>query len=75
LNERQAKAIARMFREGPGGFQGGLSADNYLKITGTSRATATRDLQDLVEKGALSRTGERRHTRYWLNLNERRRSQ
>ena len=68
LNERQAKAIARIFREGPGGFKGGLSADNYLKITGTSRATATRDLQDLVEKGALSRTGERRHTRYWLNL-------
>jgi Fic family protein len=57
-----------MFREGPGGFQGGLSADNYLKITGTSRATATRDLQDLVEKGALSRTGDRRHTRYWLKL-------
>ena len=68
LNERQAKAIARMFREGPGGFKGGLSADNYLKITGTSRATATRDLQDLVEKGAFSRTGERRHTRYSLNL-------
>ncbi|TQD33357.1 Fic family protein (plasmid) [Rhodobacter capsulatus] len=68
LNERQAKAIARMFREGPDGFTGGLSADNYLKITGTSRATATRDLQDLVEKGALSRTGERRHTRYWLAL-------
>jgi Fic family protein len=71
LNERQAKAIARMFREGPGGFKGGLSADNYLKISGTSRATATRDLQDLVEKGALSRTGERRHTRYWLNLSGR----
>lgn len=68
LNERQAKAIARMFREGPGGFKGGLSADNYLKITGTSRATATRDLQDLVEKGVLARTGERRHTRYWLKL-------
>jgi DNA-binding IclR family transcriptional regulator len=59
-----------MFQEGPSGFQGGLSADNYLKITGTSRATATRDLQDLVEKGALSRTGERRHTRYWLILSE-----
>ena len=70
LNERQAKAIARMFQEGPGGFKGGLSADNYLKITGTSRATATRDLQDLVEKGALSRTGERRHTRSWLILSE-----
>jgi Fic family protein len=57
-----------MFREGPGGFKGGLSADNYLKITGTSRATATRDLQDLVEKGVLARTGKRRHTRYWLKL-------
>jgi Fic family protein len=57
-----------MFREGHTGFKGGLSAENYLKITGTSRATATRDLQDLVEKDALKRTGERRHTRYWLNL-------
>jgi Fic family protein len=68
LNERQAKAIERMFREGPDGFKGGLSAENYLSITGTSRATATRDLLDLVEAGALTRTGERRYTRYWLNL-------
>lgn len=75
LNERQAKVIARMFREGPGGFKGGLSAENYLKITGTSRATATRDLQDLVGKGAFSRTGERRNTRYWLNLDEQERSE
>jgi len=68
LNERQAKAIERIFREGPAGFKGGLSAENYIAITGTSRATTTRDLQDLVEMGALKRTGERRHTRYWLNL-------
>ncbi len=40
-----------MFREGPDGFRGGLSAENYIAITGTSRATATRDLQDLVEMG------------------------
>jgi Fic family protein len=45
-----------------------LSAEAYIRITGTSRATATRDLQDLVEKGALSRTGELRHTRYQLDL-------
>ena len=57
-----------MFREGIDGFKGGLSADNYINITGTSRATATRDLQDLVEKGAFIRTGERKHTRYWLNI-------
>lgn len=65
---RQAKVIERIFREGPDGFKGGLSAENYIAITGTSRATTTRDLQDLVEIGALSRTGDRRHTRYWLAL-------
>jgi Fic family protein len=68
LNERQAKVIARIFREGIDGFEGGLSAENYISITGTSRATATRDLQDLIEKGALTRTGELRHTRYRLSL-------
>ena len=68
LNERQEKAVARMFREGIDGFKGGLSAENYITITRTSRATATRDLQDLVAKGALTRTGELRHTRYHLTL-------
>lgn len=60
--------IARIFTEGTAGFKGGLSAENYISITGTSRATATRDLQQLVEIGALNRTGERRHTRYSLAL-------
>lgn len=68
LNERQQKVVARMFKEGIDGFKGGLSADNYISIAKTSRATATRDLQDLVEMGALTRQGERRHTRYFLNL-------
>ena len=70
FNDRQAKAVARMFRSGPDGFTGGLSAENYISITGTSRATATRDLQHLAEIGALSRTGQRRYTRYWLNLSD-----
>jgi Fic family protein len=68
LNERQDKVVARMFREGIDGFKGGLSAENYIGISKTSRATATRDLQDLVEKGVLTRTGELRHTRYFLNI-------
>jgi Fic family protein len=59
-----------MFREGIEGFKGGLSAENYITITKTSRATATRDLQDLVEKGALTRTGELRHTRYYLAMTD-----
>jgi Fic family protein len=68
INERQQKALLRMFREGPEGFKGGLSAGNYSTITGAPPATATRDLADLVDKGALLRTGERRHARYALNL-------
>ncbi len=68
INERQEKALLRIFAEGPDGFKGGLSAENYITITKTSRATATRDLTDLVQKGALLKTGELRHTRYYLNL-------
>src|SRR6202521_2116516 len=51
LNERQQKALQRMFKEGPEGFKGGMSAGNYSTITGASPATTTRDLADLTEKG------------------------
>ena len=68
LNERQRKVIERIFREGLDGFKGGLSAENYIRITGTSRATATRDLQALVEMQALTRTGVGKGTRYYLSL-------
>jgi len=68
LNERQQRVVARMFREGINGFKGGLSAENYIAMTKASRATATRDLQELVELGAFTKTGELRHTRYRLNL-------
>ena len=68
LNKRQEKVIARLFREGPEGFKGGLSAEKYISIAKTSRATATRDLQYLVEKGALVKTGELKYTRYRLPI-------
>ena len=68
LNERQEKALLRMFREGPEGFRGGLSAGKYRSITEASPATTTRDLADLVAKGALVREGERRHARYHLSV-------
>lgn len=71
LNERQEKALARIFREGVEGFKGGLSAENYISITGAARATATRDLQDLVNKGVLIRTGALKSTRYHLNIETR----
>lgn len=68
LNDRQEKVILRLFEAGPDGFEGGLSAKNYRAITGTTSATATRDLHDLVEKKMLTKTGELKHTRYWLNV-------
>jgi len=68
LNPRQIKALLRMFSEGPNGFQGGMSAEKYIAITKTTRATATRDLVQLVEMNVLNKTGELKHTRYHLNL-------
>jgi Fic family protein len=68
LNERQEKALLRVLREGPEGFTGGLSAGNYIRITGASAPTATRDLADMVEKRALVRSGERRYARYRANV-------
>lgn len=66
INARQAKALDRMFREGPKGFKGGMSADKYAKITGASSSTATRDLQNLLDKKAFIKTGKLKGTRYWL---------
>lgn len=66
LNPRQLRVLLRVLREGPEGFKGGLSAGNYVTISRTSPATATRDLADMVDRGALGRTGEKRHARYHL---------
>lgn len=68
LNPRQERALVRMFEAGPQGFAGGLSAKNYMTITGAPSATATRDLANLVQLGALTRTGTRKSTRYHLTV-------
>ncbi|WAC13386.1 Fic family protein [Dyadobacter pollutisoli] len=70
LNERQSKVAQRLFREGPESFKGGLSAENYIRISKTSPATATRDLAEMVALGALKKTGKLRHTRYYLPMVE-----
>ncbi|MGD1892654.1 MAG: Fic family protein [Cyclobacteriaceae bacterium] len=71
LNERQLKVIRRMLDEGPKGFEGGMSAKKYISITHTSKATATRDMQDLVEQGVFVPVGGGgRSTRYDLNLSQ-----
>ncbi|MDQ6955706.1 MAG: Fic family protein [Mariprofundaceae bacterium] len=70
LNERQTKVLSRIFQEGMEGFKGGINANKYMKITGTSRQNTARDLQKMVKLGVLSKTGKLKGTRYWLNLGE-----
>lgn len=68
LNARQLKVIKRMLEEGPKGFKGGMSPKKYIAITQTSKATATRDLQDLVGKRILIPYGAGRSTGYEINI-------
>ena len=57
-----------MLDQGAEGFEGGMSAKKYISITKTSKATATRDLQDLVDKNVLTTEGAGRSVRYELNI-------
>ena len=71
-NERQRKVLERLLEAGHvgsgGGFLGGMTTDKYAKITGTSKATATRDLVDLAGKGLLRIEGVGKGTRYAVNV-------
>lgn len=68
LNERQLKAIHKMLEKGWEGFEGGMTTKKYIAITKTSKATATRDLQQLQEIRALLPEGAGRSVHYHLNL-------
>lgn len=68
LNEREIKAINKMFNAGPAGFEGGMTAKKYISINKTSKPTATRDLQHLSEIGALTKYGGGRSVYYELNM-------
>lgn len=69
LNPRQAKVINRMLREGDEGFTGGMNARKYVAITKCSKATATRDLTELLAMQVMKRRPEAgRSTSYDLNV-------
>lgn len=53
LKERQRKILNRLLEAGPGGFEGGLTNRKYAATCHVSKATAQRELADLVEKGLL----------------------
>ncbi|MDR6713342.1 hypothetical protein J2W83_002950 [Pseudomonas hunanensis] len=51
-----------------GGFADGINAAQYQAVAKVSKATATRHLSDLLEKGCLMRLpGGGRSTRYQIN--------
>ena len=53
LNKRQLKVINRLLDAGPGGFEGGLTTRKYVAMAKVSRATAFREISDLVAKQIL----------------------
>lgn len=72
INPRQSKVLERLLEAGHvrsgGGFLGGMTNEKYAKITGTSKATATRDLSDLLANGLLRVEGVGKATRYAVNV-------
>lgn len=68
LNERQRKVVQRLLDAGDGGFLGGLTAAKYIKMTGVSKATATRDLGELQRHGLLRTQGVGKALRYQVNV-------
>jgi len=50
LNERQKRVLNRMLEAGPQEFIGGLTTRKYVSIAKVSRATAFREIADLLDK-------------------------
>lgn len=67
LSERQKKVVNRVLEAGRGGFEGGMTTRKYLGLAHCSRATAQREIADLVAKGLfVKRPGGGRSTSYDL---------
>jgi Fic family protein len=70
LNERQKKAIFKMLSVLPEKFEGGMRVQKYMSLTKTTRITASRDLNNLLEKGVMQRFGSGRGVYYELDLGD-----
>lgn len=67
LLPEQIKLLNRLLDGGERGFEQGISAGKYQALAKISKATATRHLTDLLEKGCLERLpGGGRSTRYQI---------
>ncbi|MGF6710839.1 Fic family protein [Luteibacter sp. W1I16] len=65
LSTEQVNVLNRLLDGGDRGFPQGISASQYQAVAKVSKATATRHLGDLLEKGMIARLpGGGRSTRY-----------
>jgi len=64
FNPRQRKLLNRLLDAEPEGFEGGLTLRKAISLTRTSRATAWRDLRELVDQQALEPIGAGRSSAY-----------
>lgn len=59
LNARQRKVLNRLLDVGKGGFHGGLTTRKYVAMAKVSRATAFREISELLERGLLTQNPAR----------------
>lgn len=65
LSDEQIKVLNRLLDGGEKGFESGISASQYQKVAEVSKATATRHLSYLLNKGCIEKLpGGGRSTRY-----------
>jgi Fic family protein len=62
FNDRQRKIILMLHN----GFRGNLTSGKWAKICKCSQDTASRDINDLIEKDILEKSGQGRSTHYLL---------
>lgn len=69
LSPEQTKVMNRLLDGGEQGFENGINASQYQKVAGVRKATATRHLAELVERGCIEKLpGGGRNTRYQICL-------
>ena len=68
LSERQKTVLNKIFKAGKEGFPNGISAQKYAALGKCSKATATRDLGDLLAKKCVRSEGVGRGLRYFIAL-------
>ncbi|MEJ6659114.1 MAG: Fic family protein, partial [Synechococcus sp. ChSW.bin.154] len=67
FNNRQQKLLNRLLDAEPVGFTGGMTLRKAISLTKVSRATAWRDLSELVEQHAIEPIGEGRSRAYRIH--------